>query len=480
MTLWFCQVTKGGRVRRRNLDREPLYTVCAYGIGDCFAGEYWLEEDGVAGEPSPEKPPYLIPTMDEVRAVTWNGFTVASTFSGCGGSCLGYRMAGFRVLWANEFVPAAQAAYLANANHDCHLDVRDVAKVQPEEALEAMGLEAGELDLLDGSPPCQAFSTAGKRERGWGEEKSYEGGGRQLNETLFDQYVRLLRGIKPRTFVAENVSGLVKGAAKGWFLEILAGLKASGYRVGCRLLDAKWLGVPQSRQRVIFVGVREDIDLEPAFPSPLPYLYTLRDALPWIRSVGYHRGEVRPGSKWCPHNRDFRLDKDACGTIRATVDGNFEVVDGGSLDGYEGQKLDLEAPSPCVRAGRPWNEQEVEADAGIEGYAIGREFDKLCPGETSKKYFSLVRPAVDKPSPTIQASHGSRSTAGVTHPTEKRKFTIEELKRVCAFPADFALIGSYAQRWERLGNSVPPLMMRAIAEVVRDQVLVPARDLGGS
>ena len=132
--------------------------------------------------------------------------------------------------------------------------------------MERIGIKKGELDLFDGSPPCQAFSTAGKRAKGWGKAKTYEHGAKQCNERLFDEYVRLLRGLMPKTFVAENVSGLVKGVAKGMFLEILAALKASGYRVTCRVLDAQWLGVPQMRQRTIFVGVREDLGLDPVHP----------------------------------------------------------------------------------------------------------------------------------------------------------------------------------------------------------------------
>ena len=160
-----------------------------------------------------DKPPYRVPTMDEVRAIPWNGLTVASTFSGAGGSCTGYRMAGYRVVWANEFVPAAQDSYLANCSDHCTLDKRDIREVQPGDILKATGLAAGELDLFDGSPPCQAFSTAGKRDKGWGEQKTYEHGATQANEQLFDDYIRLLRGLQPKTFVAENVSGLVKGKA---------------------------------------------------------------------------------------------------------------------------------------------------------------------------------------------------------------------------------------------------------------------------
>jgi DNA (cytosine-5)-methyltransferase 1 len=469
MTLWFCQRLKDGRVRRRNLEREPMHTICAGGVGDAWAGEYWLEDDGGRRVvPTESKPIYRVPSMEEVRAIPWNGLTVASTFSGCGGSCLGYRMAGYRVAWANEFVPSAQASYKANAAPDSFLDCRDIAQVRAEEILEQIGMEKGELDLFDGSPPCQAFSTAGKREKGWGENKRYEGGHAQQNETLFDQYIRLLRGLMPRAFVAENVSGLVKGVAKGMFLEILADLKAAGYRVTAKLLDAKWLGVPQSRQRVIFVGVREDLGLEPAHPKPFPYFYTLRDALPWIRSY------VRDTGDNCPvtENSGDEPVQTISGKKNA---GHFRVEDGRGLDSYGSNGVvDTEAPAPCVRAGRPWNALPIDDDARIDGFAIGKEWDRLNPGQQSDRFFSLVRPDADAPSPCIQASHGNPGTAGVTHPQERRKFTIAELKRICAFPDDFELVGTYAQQWERLGNSVPPLMMRAVAEAIRDEVLLPS------
>lgn len=109
------------------------------------------------------KPPYTVPTMKEVAALPWNGLRVASTFSGGGGSCTGYRMAGYRVVYANEFIPAAQETYKAN-HPDSFLDTRDIRTVSAADVLKATGLSEGELDLFDGSPPCSAFSTAGKLE----------------------------------------------------------------------------------------------------------------------------------------------------------------------------------------------------------------------------------------------------------------------------------------------------------------------------
>jgi len=120
------------------------------------------------------------------------------------------------------------------------------------------------------------------------------------------------------------------------------------------------------------------------------------------------------------------------------------------------------------------NHFKVETD--ITRFAIGKEWAGLKEGEQSGKFFSLQRASSKKPCQTIQASHGNLSTAGVTHPTECRKFTIAELKRICAFPDDFILTGSYSQQWERLGNSVPPVMMLHVAEVIRDGVLNKCAD----
>ena len=114
---------------------------------------------------------------------------------------------------------------------------RSRGTIEPEEILEAIGKKPGELDVLDGSPPCDPFSTAGKGDKAWGKEKSYYGGKkRQRTDDLFFEYIRILEGLRPKVFVAENVSGLVKGRAKGYFLEILAALKETGYNVEARVL----------------------------------------------------------------------------------------------------------------------------------------------------------------------------------------------------------------------------------------------------
>jgi site-specific DNA-cytosine methylase len=279
------------RLRAIDLDASPSPTVTAGGIGGASYANVWLAAEPPAGAivtrsadargVALDKPPYAITPLAEVAELPWNGLNVVSTFAGCGGSSTGYRMAGYRVLAAVEFVPAAQESYALNCSPRTTLVRKDVRDVEAAELLEAVGLEVGELDVLDGSPPCEPFSTAGKRDKSGRQVVEYSGQ-RQRTDDLFFEYARLVDGLRPRCFVAENVEGLVRRRAKGYFLWILARLRDLGYRVQARVLNASWLGVPQNRRRVIFVGVREDLERDPVFPAPWSFQYTVRDALPHI------------------------------------------------------------------------------------------------------------------------------------------------------------------------------------------------------
>lgn len=446
-----------------------------------------------------DKPPYRVPLMAEINALPWNGFNAVSTFSGCGGSCLGYRMAGFKVLWSSEFIPAAQDAYRANASDYTVLDTRDIREVKPGDVLKATGLGMGEIDIFDGSPPCASFSTAGRREAGWGKEKKYSDTVQRVDD-LFFEYARLLDGLQPRTFVAENVYGLVKGTAKGYFKQILKCLKDCGYQVEARRLNASWLGVPQARQRIIFVGVRNDLGKPPVYPNPLPYQYTVRDALPWIAGQGDNGGFGAGGI------RDANVPSPTIGASPNTGNGNFpasKVVATQAQDDnpsmvmqshgwFPGRTVDLSnEPSPTVLTdgfGSPYfvhsrteNGVTVDPETGetvtlgprLPAYAV--EWKKLRMGEKSRRYLNLARPDPDEPMPTLVANSGSGT--GV-HPMECRRLTIAELRRISGFPDDFVLTGTYAQRWERIGRAVPPVMMMHVSAAIRDQILIPLREQG--
>ena len=356
------------------------------------------------------KPPYKVPSMADIEAIPWNGYNVVSTFSGGGGSCLGYRMAGFKILWANEFVEEAQRTYRVN-HPGVILDTRDIREVTPESILTGIKLNPGEIDLFDGSPPCCAFSTAGKREKGWNQKRDYSEGKNQQIETLFFEYIRLLKGLQPKTFVAENVSGLVKGKALGYFKEFLHDMKECGYRVRAELLNGMWLGVPQARERLIFIGVRNDLGIDPVFPKPLPYYYTLGEAF-----------EGLP---------DEREEKDR-----------------------------LIAEYAPYRSGKVLKLLPKNPKKPIKG-------SKVMNGS----YFNLSRESLYYPCSTVCQMNGQKGTAGNCHPIEDRKFTIAELKRISSLPDDFILTGEYTQQWERAARMVPPIMMMHIAQTIQKEVL---------
>jgi len=351
-----------------------------------------------------------VPSMKEISEIPWNGFNVVSTFSGGGGSCLGYRLAGYHVLYANEFVEEAQRTYKAN-NPNSYLDTRDIRDVTAESILKIVGLKKGEIDILDGSPPCCVFSTAGKREKGWGKERNYSDGKVQRIDNLFFEYTRLLKDLQPKVFVAENVSGLIVGKARGYFNDIIKEMRNCGYIVYAGDINAMWLGVPQSRRRVIFIGVRKDLGIKPSFPKPNNWYYTLGEALETVK------------------NTDEEI--------------NFLSEDIKKYNIYNVLKKIEKNPLKSVSG------SEV----------------------TNGSYFNLIRESMYRPCSTICQMNGKSSAAGNCHPLEDRKFTISELKRIASVPDDFILTGSYSQQWERLGRMVPPMMMRAIAKNIQIKIL---------
>lgn len=329
----------------------------------------------------------LVPSMKRIGKIR-KPFTAISTFSGCGGASVGMKMAGFDVLWANEFIPAAQDTYRAN-HKGTVLDCNDIRSVSPKDVLKQFGLKRGELDLFEGSPPCKGYSTAGVKSDGWNKEVLYSDGISQRVDDLFDEYVRFLKFLKPKCFIAENVAGLVKGVAKGEFKDIFEDFTSCGYRVKAAMIKPTLLGIPQTRDRLIFIGVRNDISFEPMFPTPSKdKVVTVRDVLPNVVML-----------------------------------------------------------------------------------------------KTKEKGFMKYVPA-DRPSPTIVASdfdtgeNASFSCGGWIEDVEgrRRKYNLNELRRLMTFPDDFSLTGTPRQQWERLGRSHAPLQVYHIAKALRDNVLRPYYD----
>lgn len=306
--------------------------------------------------------------------------TVISTFAGAGGSSLGYSMAGYRELLAVEWDDNAVETFRLNFP-GVPVYHGDIAKLSVDDCLSMAGIVPGELDVLDGSPPCQGFSTAGKR---------------QIDDPrnqLFREYVRLLRGLRPKVFVMENVSGMVKGKMKIVFVDILKELKASGYQVSARLLNAMYFHVPQSRERMIFIGVRDDLGIMPTHP----------------------KAEGRP-----------------------------------------------------VTVGEAWDGLTVDASGLSLTPLYTAYWHQTRPGTTLGKLGAMKKLDMNRAGYTIVKSEGN---GGLYHPNEPRMLALSEFKRIASYADDYTFCGQRRDFQERIGNSVPPLFMEAIARHIRREIL---------
>lgn len=184
--------------------------------------------------------------------------TIFGTFVCGGGSTMGYKLAGFHHLGGVEIDPNVAEVYKHN-NHPESLFVEDIRAFNERQDLPD---ELYHLDMLDGSPPCSTFSMAGKREDGWNKEKRFaEGQALQKLDDLVFVYCDTINKLKPKTFLLENVKGLIAGNAKSYVVRIIKRLKLYGYTAQVFCLNAAVMGVPQMRERVFVIGHKDEYDL---------------------------------------------------------------------------------------------------------------------------------------------------------------------------------------------------------------------------
>jgi DNA (cytosine-5)-methyltransferase 1 len=202
--------------------------------------------------------------LADLKEVPQNGIKVMSTFACGGGSSMGYKRAGCSIVAANDIDPEMAWHYKRNLNPPNYFlcPIRDLltADLPPE---------LFKLDILDGSPPCSTFSMAGSREKAWGKDKHFrEGQAKQVLSDLFFDYLDLVERLKPRVAIAENVKGMILGNAKGYTKMVMARFREIGYRPQLFLLNGADCGVPQRRERVFFVAIRDDITALPLKLAP--------------------------------------------------------------------------------------------------------------------------------------------------------------------------------------------------------------------
>jgi DNA (cytosine-5)-methyltransferase 1 len=367
-----------------------------------------------------------------------NLFNVVSLFAGSGGSSTGYRLAGGNVLAINEFVESARDTYKANYPNT-HIFDGDIRSLSGQDILEKIGLNRGELDILDGSPPCSSFSIAGKKQELWGEVKKYSDT-EQRTDDLFFEFARIVNEIQPKMFIAENVKGLTQGSSASllgseqinMFGEvqektIYDELSMCGYNVRYKVLNAKDFMVPQNRERLFIVGVRKDIRSNFVYPKQVSGFVSLGEALNDVMCIEMNRkafGEEEPR----------RVSRgDVCFTV--TADGL------GATRRYK-----------VVRHGL----NVAQKDRGDSTKDFVESNTTVSPTILSK-YKGLANGLVE-----VEYEDGDIAI---------RRLSIPELKIICSFPKDYILTGSYSKQWERLGRAVPPLMMYQIAKSAYNSVL---------
>ena len=309
---------------------------------------------------------------------------VISTFSGCGGSSTGYELAGYDVIMAVEMDNHAVETYKLNHPHT-KIFHGDIHNLTVEKVFEITGLKPGELDLFDGSPPCQGFSISGNRE--YCDPKNQ----------LYNEYIRLLKGLQPKTFVMENVKGLVTGDMKLIFKDILTQLKACGYDVRVKLMNAMYYNCATSRQRVIFIGVRKDLGIPASHPKPQTKPMSFKECLKGYKTKYPHK---KPTTKFILENMD-----------------------------------------------------KVKP---------GHNFASVHP---TGSYFNNHKVDPNKPMPTLTFQGYGKSVIG------NRIVNPDEAALLQSFPHDYKWVGKPSQIWARIGNSVPPNLMKAIALHIKENIL---------
>ena len=188
-----------------------------------------------------------------------NGLKVFSCFACGGGSTMGYKLAGCEVIGCCEIDPKINQIYIRNHNpkHNFLMDIRQFNEIPNSE----LPQELFNLDILDGSPPCTTFSMAGEREKSWGKKKKFREG--QAEQTLDDLsfiFIETVNKLKPKVVIMENVEGLILGNAWNYVQAIYKQFKEIGYSLKHWLLKGEQMGIPQSRHRVFFIALRNDIN----------------------------------------------------------------------------------------------------------------------------------------------------------------------------------------------------------------------------
>ena len=348
--------------------------------------------------------------------------TVIDLFAGVGGLSLGFEMAGFEVALANEFDPSIAEAYKKN-RPGTKMIVEDITKLPVDETF---GPYEGKVTAVIGGPPCQGFSQKGSR--------------KSINDPrnfLFRYYFEVVKRVKPKYFVIENVPNLLtteKGYFKDEIIELFSGI---GYAVSCGVLCAADFGVPQDRHRTCILGKLGATEPVP-LPKPNGVHTTVWDAISDLSYLESGEGAEEQGYRNAPQSDYQRM-------LRAGSDELYNHI------ATRHSKVTLER---------------------LRMIAPERGKEMLPEEHHTKSIYSgtWCRMKKDGIAKTITTRYDTPSSGEFTHPYLNRAITTREAARIQSFPDTFHFYGSKSSQMKQVGNAVPPMLGKAIAERILDDM----------
>lgn len=326
-------------------------------------------------------------------------------FAGAGGLALGLEQAGFEHIGLVEFNKSAAATLKKNRPH-WYVLWEDVAAVAERDLEKEFNIQKGELDLLSGGAPCQSFSYAGKRL-----------GLNDVRGTMFYYYAIFLKKLQPKFFLFENVRGLLSHDSGRTFQTILDIFQEEGYTTCHKVLNAWEHGAPQKRERLITIGIRNDLAEKTHFEYPEP-------------------------QKIKPVLRDIKLDQ------------NPSIEE---CARYSKSKAEVFA---LVPPGGYWRDIDP---------TIAKAYMKTCWDMEGGRTGILRRISLDEPSLTVLTNPGMKQTDRC-HPLEVRPFSYRENARIQTFPDDWEFCGTLSEKYKQVGNAVPVSLAKEIGLKIKNSL----------
>lgn len=362
--------------------------------------------------------------------------TVIDLFCGAGGLSLGFEAAGFAVLAGNDSFEAAGRSF-QSAHPRAKFFAGNVENLQVEAILAETGLRRGDLTVLAGGPPCQAYSVY-NHQRGMHDDRA----------SLFKEYLRVVEGLQPEWIVMENVTGIYSVAEGHAVQTIKSELSQLGYSVADAVLKSEEFGVPQERRRVFFVGNRQGKQNR----HPIPHFgpgrenpfTTVRDALgdlPELKNGESLERVAFPLRTLTDYQREMR--------------GNATTVANHSAPRLG--KVNLER-LPHIPPGGSWRDIPVEL--------LPSGMKRAKRSDHTKRYGRMTW---DGLSCTILTKCDIHWGAYI-HPDQDRAISVREAARLQSFPDWFEFHGSKTEQYVQVGNAVPPRLARAVADCMMEEI----------